>query len=57
MRLNAPKKITWVVALILGIIGVLAHFFKLPPVVDQYEFWFLGVGWLLLVLSTWLKGF
>ena len=55
MRLNAPKKIWWMVSLILGVLGVVAHFVVIPFVTVNL-FWFLAVAWLLLVLSTWLKG-
>ena len=55
MRLNAPKKIWWMVSLVLGVLAVAAEWLKIPFVVT-YQFWFMAVAWLLLVLSTWLKG-
>ena len=54
MRLNAPTKIVWIVALILGIIGVLGNFAGFLP---EYIFWFVVVGWLLLIIATVARGF
>jgi hypothetical protein len=56
MRLNAPKKITWYVAILIGIGGVLV---KLAggPVFEPYSFWIVVVGWLILVLATYFPGF
>lgn len=51
MRLNAPTKIVWIIALILGILGVLGFFADIP-IVSEYHFWFVVVGWLLLVIAT-----
>jgi hypothetical protein len=55
MKLNAPTRITWFVSLILGLLSLLSYFVAIPFVtVNMY--WFMGLGWLLLVLSTLLKG-
>jgi hypothetical protein len=56
MKLNAPKKITWIVSLILGLLSLLSYFVAIPFVTVNL-FWFMGVAWLLLILSTFLKGF
>ena len=55
MRLNAPKKIWWTVSLILGVLGVVGYFVAIP-IVTANLFWFLAIAWLLLLLSTFLKG-
>ena len=55
MKLSAPQKTTWWIAFILGILGVLGTFVSIP-VVSGLAFWFVAVGWLLLVLGTYLKG-
>lgn len=59
MRLNAPKKIVWVIALILGIlglvgwiVGVLAEIAILPLI----AFWVMAVGLALVLLATLVKG-
>ena len=55
MRLNAPTKIAWVIALILGILGLFGWLTDIP-IISEYPFWFMFAGWLLLVLATFLKG-
>jgi hypothetical protein len=52
VKLSSPKQITWILAVILGIIGFLAYL--LGP--SAIGFWFLLVAWLLLVLGTALTG-
>ena len=56
MKLNAPTKIVWIVSLVLGLLSLLSYFVAIPFVtINMY--WFMGVAWLLLVLSTFLKKF
>jgi hypothetical protein len=58
MRLNAPKQIVWIIALILGVLGILGTFTEIPLVSEsEYAFWFVVVGWLLLIIATVAKGF
>jgi len=54
MNLSAPKKITWWIAVILGVLGILGTFVSLP-FVSAYAFWFVAVGFILLALATYLK--
>lgn len=56
MRLNAPKKIVWMISLILAIISLIA-FFVAIPFVSGITYWVMGVAWLLLFLGSFLKGF
>ena len=56
MRLNAPKKVVWLLSLILAILSIVA-FFVVIPVVSGITFWVMVAAWLLLFLSTYLKGF
>ena len=56
MRLNAPKKIVWLISLILAVISIVAVLVVIP-FVSAYAFWIMGVAWLLLFLGAWLKGF
>jgi len=56
MRLNAPKKIVWMISLILAVVSIVGRF-VLIPFVTVYGFWIIGVAWLLLFLGSWLKGF
>ncbi len=55
MKLNAPKKITWLISLIIGALGIVAHLVAIP-VLSVYAFWLVVVGFVLLVLGTFLKG-
>ena len=55
MKFSAPKKVTWVISLILGIVGVLGAF--VPSLsITVYAFWFVLIGLLLLLLGTAVKG-
>ncbi len=56
MKLNAPKKIVWIIAFILGVLGVLGTITTIP-IVSEYAFWFVVIGWLLLVIATVAKNF
>jgi len=55
MRLNSPKQITWIISLILGIVGIVGYFVTIP-FVTVYAFWFVVVGLVLMLLATALKG-
>ncbi len=58
MRLNAPKKITWLISLILAIIAVVFQWI-LPQIslFKDWQFVALLVGFVLLFLSTFVKSF
>jgi len=53
MQLNAPKQITWVIALVLGLLGLLFYFFAGTNV---YAFWVMLVAYVVIMASTVLKG-
>jgi hypothetical protein len=55
MRLNAPTKNWWWISVILAVIGLIGYFVAIP-FVSVYAFWFVVVGFVLLALSTVLKG-
>jgi hypothetical protein len=55
MKLNAPKKMTWLLAVILGLLGLLSTFVAIP-FVSLYAFWFVFAGFGVLTLGTFLKG-
>ena len=54
MKLSAPTQIVWIIAVILGVLGLLGHFAGVP--VGGYSFELLAVGFILLTLGTMLKG-
>jgi len=58
MKLNAPKMITWIVALVVGAVGILVHLFMptLIAVPFGLGFWLLAVAFVLLLLATALAG-
>lgn len=55
MKLNAPKNVTWWIAVVIGVLGMLGSFVQLP-LVSTYSFLFVAVGFVLLALATLLKG-
>lgn len=55
MKLNAPKTITWWVALILGVIGLIGSFVSIP-VVSSIAFWLVVVGLALLLVANAVSG-
>lgn len=54
MKLSKPKVISWWIAVILGILGILANFVHIP-FVSTYAFWFVVAGLVLLAAATYFK--
>ena len=54
MKLSSPKTVTWWIAVVLGVLGILGNFVSLP-VVSGLAFWFVAVGFVILALATYLK--
>jgi len=52
MKLSAPKQVTWIVALILGIVGILAQLTSIPVITATIGLWLLVVAWALLLIAT-----
>jgi len=55
MKLSAPKQITWLIALILGILGLIGALFTVP-FLSTYAFWFVLVGLVLMLIATFIEG-
>ena len=55
MKLNAPKTITWWVAVIVGALGIIGKFVTIA-FISANAFWFVVVAFVLLALATFLKG-
>jgi hypothetical protein len=55
MKLNAPKQATWLIALLLAVVGVVAYFVAIP-VPSGISFWLVLVAFVLLFLATMTKG-
>jgi len=54
MKLSAPKQITWWIALVVGVVGILAQLVTIP-VLSGFAFWLVVVAFVLLILATLLK--
>ena len=57
MRLTPPKKIVFMISLILVIISIVAAHLVTIPFVTAYSYWILLVGYILLAAGVALKGF
>lgn len=57
-RLSAPSHPIWLIAVILGVLGILVHLRIIPALspLSRYDFWLVVVGWGLLVVGTALRG-
>ena len=57
MKLSAPKKITWWIALVVGGVGVLEHYRVIHlPVIGSFSSFFIVGAWALLILATLFSG-
>lgn len=54
MKLNAPKQITWTIAVVLGVVGLLGQVVPIPQIAG-HSFWLVTIGFVLLSLGTMLK--
>ena len=54
MKLNRPKNITFWIAVILAVLGLLAFMGSLPPL-SAYAFWLVMAGFVLLALGNMLR--
>lgn len=56
-RLSRPVRTTWIIALILGIAGILAYVGVLPvPELRAYAFWLVAAAFGLLAIGTMSDG-
>jgi hypothetical protein len=55
MKLSAPKTVVWVVAVIVGVLGILGNFTAIA-FVSANAFWMVTIGFALLALGTAVKG-
>ncbi len=56
MRTNAPRVITWVIALILGAAGIVGELVTKTGFLAENAFWLLTAAFVLLLLGSSLKG-
>ena len=55
MQMSAPKLITWWIALLIGVIGIIATFVTIP-VLSGLAFWLVVLALALLLLATIIEG-
>jgi hypothetical protein len=56
MRLSAPKKWVFWTSVVLVVLGLVGKFFNVPLLTD-YAYWFVLVGYVLLAAGNYFKGF
>jgi hypothetical protein len=54
MRLSAPKKITWWIAVIVGLLGILAHIIEIT-ILSSVATWMVGFAFVLLALAAYFR--
>lgn len=55
MKLNAPKQITWIIALVLGVVGIVGYLVTIP-VLSVAAFWIVLAALVLMLLATLIEG-
>ena len=58
MNLSAPKQTTWLIALIVGVVGIVVQIMGLTLIAVPFGlgFWLVVVAFVLLLVATLLKG-
>ena len=57
MRLSAPKNVTFYIAVIIGVLGLIGVLVSSIPVLGQYGVWLVVIGFVILALGNLLEGF
>ena len=57
MRLSTPKQITFWIAVIFAVLGLLGALVPTLPLLGGFAFWLLFVGFVILALGNLLEGF
>lgn len=55
MKLSPPKKVTFIISVVLAVLGLLGSFVTIP-FVSAFAFWFVVVGYAVLAASLLVKG-
>ncbi len=56
MKLSAPKQLTFWIAVIVAVIGLLAQLITIP-VLSGFAFWLVVIGFIILALGNLVHGF
>lgn len=52
---SAPKKITWVIGLVCGILGIIGHYAQVE-ILTEHNYLLLLAGFIVLAIGTTLRG-
>ncbi|MFO7978931.1 MAG: hypothetical protein R6U64_09745 [Bacteroidales bacterium] len=52
---SAPKKITWIIGLILGVLGIIGHYAQIE-FLTEHNYFLLLAGFIVLAAGTTFKG-
>jgi hypothetical protein len=55
MKLSAPKQVTFWIAVVLAVVGVIAFLVHIP-VLSGFAFWLVVIGFILLLLGNLIAG-
>ena len=55
MKFSAPKQVTWWIAVVIGVLGILATLVTIP-VLTGFAFWLVVIGFVLLAVATMVEG-
>jgi hypothetical protein len=55
MRLSAPKQLTWIIAVVLGVLGFLGNFITIP-FISGIAFWLVFLGFAIFAIATFIEG-
>ena len=55
MKLSAPSQVVWIIAVILGALGILASLGVVGAPIAAYAFWLVVAGWALLAIATLMR--
>jgi hypothetical protein len=51
MRLSAPTQALWLIAMLLGVLGILGRYVAISYV-TTYSFWFVAIAFILMAVGT-----
>jgi hypothetical protein len=51
VKTSAPKQITWWIALVIGVVGIIANLVTIP-VLSGFAFWLVVIAFVLLLVAT-----
>ena len=55
MNLSAPKQVTFIVAVVIALLGLVGSFVALP-VLSAYSFWLVVLGFVVLAAANMMEG-